>query len=749
MTVYQAKGYRKVLTMDSRPSNSQDYSYSNSYNAENPIYRLFSQYLEKGRYKLCLKYSNECFFILDLLERKLNDDQLTRKKVENTIAVYPQGAGIQSSLIKMSKENIKGFIFVRTRVNYFQPNSLKINRVRVFEESNVVVKISLTSKRDNSKPKQLEIQVFELKKQENGEKIEKKNKRTKGKKSKKHPQINQIKFILFNSFREPSISWNKKSQSLGSSLHTLQYFIESQQGKHLSLIHKEINLNSFELKTFNFFKIEPEESKMEKFKFKGNFRPRWREAQTARFKAPNPYSIILRSSLHSLEDTKEKVGLFLFYDMRRNKQFVWKSKITREKHNGIDNKNFGAKSKYHQDGQGIIVVTKPFLAFGLRCEYLDLQNLGVSSNFIEIDRLSYSRILKLVGVYQTSKQEASSVDEDDESEGEDKEPKNSADFFFCGGLRDTINQQERFSNDFFNSESKTNQPLNLICSYQKIQGSGVRRMRKSLEFLNKKNLEHRFRVVGDQIFTFTLEVTQGSRSITVEQLSQNNLQEIEDRWEVPLKQVLGLKSTIGEKFVLREENLIFKILDIKKIQNKENEEKELKAIDVTILIVRGFETTYHTCTSFKKSINLVLYLKLYLGEPKEDFSAEIFGGTGYHFSYKYFRCPQIPDPMIEHALMNREHSVVEIFDNVFMDVKQNELFMRRFDNELKDLYKMANEVGPETVLELLKRFLGLGMEHKELLKELGLKEILIELSEAGWKDGLRYMKELEKEFWGL
>ena len=262
LTVYQAKEYKKMLTMKNSTFahifGLSDWGFSLS---KNTAYYLYSRFTEKGRYKICLKYKNECYFILDLLRRNLNDDQMTHKKTQNTIAVYPSH-DIKGNLIKSTKEKIGGFTFVRTKVNSPRHQNLIGNRIRIFEESNMIVKITLDQ---NFKENKVLLEVFHLRNQNDqvNEPKDKKRKKKGNKGKSAHKLLNRIEFEMRNYLKNPFNQFLRKNESkpYKNEIHILRNHLSN---RHLStsclFVHKVIDHRSGKLKKIYLFGQEVDPS---------------------------------------------------------------------------------------------------------------------------------------------------------------------------------------------------------------------------------------------------------------------------------------------------------------------------------------------------------------------------------------------------------------------------------------------------------------------------------------------------------
>ena len=128
--------------------------------------------------------------------------------------------------------------------------------------------------------------------------------------------------------------------------------------------------------------------------------------------------------------------------------------------------------------------------------------------------------------------------------------------------------------------------------------------------------------------------------------------------------------------------------------------------------------------------NLVLSFRLY-------FESSEIGLLECH----YFEFPAIPKRVMQHALMGRENAVVEVLDDVYIDLKRNEIQVRDYGAELKDLYRMVSNVNADTVVEALIRLTSLGAGFSKLLRKMKVKDILVDLRLAGgWGTGIKYFQ---------
>ena len=761
MTVYQAKKYKKIITMKNSTQNQNaqgtDWKYSLQ---RNIAYFPFSQYTEKGRYKICLKYKNECFFVLDLLERKLNDDQMSYRKAQNTIAVYPSHL-IDKTFLKQSKELIKGFTFIRTRVDGRSYNNLTGNRLRIFEESNLLVKIIF---KFSSSPSKIEIQAYKLKGSQVGlHHQEQKAKKKKGRKKKEvkiYPLINTTTFELYKSFKKPFFPIERKrlSQPHETTLHVIRNSIQGNEAKEVFTVHKEVDLTTWRLKKTYLFIQRAKPKSFSSFYHEFD---KIETHQTIYSKRPNTNFLSL--SYFEKDRFRGEYPFFFAYDLHKKRHLVWRSRLNLLPEQVLVGMSTFLRNKGKrllQDTNGILVVKVPSIILSLRpylkCEYLDLENLKTSIFYAKFSLDHEKQIAEFIGVSRTKINQKSDQIAHDETLDSSSDESNKPNAII---LRE---MPPHFVRYYFGSRSKRTflEHFDRAFYFTKLLSAELRK--KEVDVLSKRKDQFQrnptscrfsrasegdlaFSVINDELFGFTLDIH--DLSISVKKLRQTNITEIEGEWKIGLDTIDEFEAMFGERLEgndnrVRLLNLrYFEIIKTVEAQGKNGE----RVLDVDLLVVRGLWGSGSRIHSFHKSKSMVIYLRLYLENSKKDFSEEndeIHAGPGYTFSFDCFSCPLVPDYFVSHALVNREHSVVEIFEDTFWNLKKNSIHQRDYEGELKELYKKASEVTRETVVEVLISLVSLGYQWKELIDQLGLKQILTKLGDVGgWKEGIKYLNE--------
>ena len=158
-----AKGYRKVFTIKREWNKAPELHQRDGHATEiNPDYTLYSQIVDAERYKICIKYRTQCFFIVDLLSRKLELDTMSFRKAKNTIGVIPEGEKSRFKL-KGTKEKISGFVFVRTKVEEHDIYETVGNLLRISLDGSLSVHIN--TDRRKSRCRQISLKVKRLPKE--------------------------------------------------------------------------------------------------------------------------------------------------------------------------------------------------------------------------------------------------------------------------------------------------------------------------------------------------------------------------------------------------------------------------------------------------------------------------------------------------------------------------------------------------------------------------------------------------------
>ena len=720
-SVYRAKNLKRCLTS---AENNCINPFSDFYDYYQPPIVFHSQIKEGASNRLCLTLGGSGFdliSILDFNQRKLSSKSLDEMCVrDTTIAVYPADMRIPQFFKKMKKFNRNGFTVVqkdKERIEKVTGNQLKI-----LHKSNLLVKIN--HERDG------DVLLVSLD-------IYARNERTPfggvDKKGAGYFFAQKISFFLpnFGKIETRPFTGRKgrtNSQCYQENLHIVNSIIQNSNSyKGLDIVCKEVDLRTLQLKKVSLYSqsVDPN-SGCEFQEIQRSSYEAWSEVGYSQ-SPKSEYLILVQLVVN--ETKNEEYFRFLIRHLPTNRIVVWRAGT-----NLCQNRvSFGKNFKVFEDVNGILLMSDATSTFyqipaALSFQYLNLQNLFVQSIFVKLKKEEYSRISGVVAIIKRQRtKRQNSLDSQDSSNKnielllELKRPeqsslnKNSMELF-CGGL----------------TNKTRNHPLNNRLLSLKT------RFHKNFK-KNEKTVPI-FKLIDKELFCFIFSL--GQSSILIRRFGEDDLEEIENDWKVGLKQIPETEFVLSSRFKLNKKtgktDPRFEVVrSERRIDEKHGEVVEMRVLISKIVENRrcGYKKSF-----IKKDVNLVVDLTLYFDQPTRDFSGsgDGLGGLGYELQYDYFYSPRYPGKAVNRGLMGKERSLVEVVDNIYIDVKKNEIYERNFEGELMNLYRMAACVTEETVVDLLVRFVSLGGRYIDLVKQLGIKGILDLLKEAGWEEGARY-----------
>lgn len=690
LCIYLAKGFRKVMCLKSGVmQSSSEYNYSRYNNR----YEIYSRFVTDRGNKLCLKFQDKAFFVLDILKRELKTDQLTYQKTKNTIAVCPESLKDHFDL-KVTKDKLQGFTVYRTNNRCVELTEAIGNRFRVFQGSDVIVEIK-GNKKLKSHRRKLTIEV----------KSKSKKKKKKDKKKNKGPakDIKRITFFIEDTFfltQELSsdrtnfshINEEKNKIYVTEILNPKKVHSESNRVKDpdttesYCYVIKTYNTKTWVLENIILFSkdLRPNENwryflrKDNSALFNGYYYNQPKDSREINSTIPNNRFLIQR---FGMGNSRNRLGrlIFILIDVGSGEM----SYITFK----FDN--------YHPIPEGI---TRKYT-----CEFPDFY---YNQDDIVINSIKMRMKNEFYGncdIFDLKTKSFTSLDKQfeiylDSNKGRNKKKKKKI--------------EKSTKQDF--SHLKYN----------------VTRERKkiSLEFKSGEEITNGMIILGSN--KFTLEFKDGSYKICQSDAFEPNLKQ---NYELILLQELR-KDFMGQAGIKEQQNGgYYYNRNLKSKLLKVNFSKEEKKAE---FFIQAFE--HQICgysyprEGFQICILPIIRVKIDLEKFAQSSNKAI------EYESTFIKAYDMPFWVVRKALVNDGNRAIgHLFNGVFLNFRNGEILCRNFDEELKDLYKRLDNLDESDFVEVIVRVLSLGYRFKRLVGLLGIGNILDELKED-WAGGRAY-----------
>ena len=403
ITVYQAKGYKKILEI--KKPMGLPLLHARSLYISSSSFRLKSAYCHNRSYELLLTYNDQRFYTIDFFQRKSSNftqKEASRNRYQYYNAVFPTHLIQNTSFVYDWMFNLNGFTLLVPR-NHHYLYKVVDNYINILEESQLVVMI--TAGYSNSQKRFL-VDVYDLKDfsprtQNSAEKKKKRAEKTEESSFESHSPIPmiQINFSLINYQIDPFSSGKRLriSQPYRDSLNILEYQIfNSSSFKGWDVYHKVIDTTSWKLDSFRIFSggIEPEAN--------WGYTNNRTSLDKLQEKAPKPYHIILNSWVQH-DYKNKKYPIFLIYDLRKKKLVAWRGSSNLFTDTDLEVGYMCTHQEELEDVNGVMILTDSTAEFyqvdaAITCEYLDLEKMSTSKFLVKLEKDMYERIQGVVGL---------------------------------------------------------------------------------------------------------------------------------------------------------------------------------------------------------------------------------------------------------------------------------------------------------------------------------------------------------------